>query len=99
MKVELEEIYDRKLVLVRHSLFDLGNRLSGIEMLGADLCAVHDGVAAIQFEGIIQIVQSLLGHLITRVLDPSVCLHQDGGSEILIGVPPIRRTRGGAAGT
>src|SRR5262245_44918077 len=38
-----------------HHLLDLGNGLGRIEMLGAGLGAIHDGVAAIEPEGIFQI--------------------------------------------
>jgi hypothetical protein len=42
---------------VRHSLLDLGNGLSRIEVLRADLGAVHDGVAPVELEGVVEVVQ------------------------------------------
>lgn len=34
-----------------------------------------------------------------RIGDPSVCLHQSGGSKVLVLVPPVRGARGRTAGT
>ena len=66
-------------------------------MLGTDLGAVHDGVATVQLEGVVELGQALLGVVVAAVLDPAVGLHQHGGAEVLVGVPPVRRARGGAA--
>ena len=43
-----------------HHLLDLGDRLGRVQPLGADLGAVHDGVAAIELERILEIVEPLL---------------------------------------
>jgi len=83
---------------VGHSLLDLRNGLSGIEVLRADLCAVHDGVATVELEGIVEVVQSLRRHLVTGILDPPIGLHQNGRSQVLVGVPPIGGAGGRAAG-
>merc|ERR1712183_1121253 len=76
-------------------LLDLGDGLSGVETLGAG----HDGVASVDGEGVPQLVQpgSLL--LIPGINDPAVCLHQDCRSQVLVTIPPVGRTGGGAAGT
>src|SRR5699024_5651266 len=42
----------------QHHLLDLGNRLGRIQPLGAGVGAVHDGVAAIQTERILEVVQA-----------------------------------------
>ena len=81
-----------------HSLLDLCNGLTGIEMLRANLGAVHDGVAPVELEGIVEVVQALRRHLVAGILDPSVGLHEDGRSQVLIGVPPVGRTGRRAAG-
>jgi hypothetical protein len=83
---------------VRHSLLDLGNGLSRIEVLRADLGAVHDGVAPVELEGVVEVVQPLRRHLVAGILDPPVGLHQNGRSQVLVGVPPVGRTGSRAAG-
>ena len=79
-------------------MLDLVNRATRIEVLGTSVGAVHDSVAAIELVGVIQTLQTLLGHLVSRVGDPSVGLLQDGGSEVLVAVPPVGGAGGGAAG-
>ena len=44
---------------LRNSLLDLSNGSARVQALGACLGAVHDGVAAVQLEGIVQMVKSL----------------------------------------
>lgn len=68
-------------------------------MLGADLGTVHNGMATVKLKRVVQIVQTLLRLVITRILNPSVCLHQNRGSQILVGVPPVTGARSGTAGT
>lgn len=82
----------------REQLLDLGDGTAGIEPLGAGARAVHDRVAPVDAEGVLQLVQTLGGVLVTRVDDPAVGLHQHGGAQVLLGVPPVRGARGGAAG-
>lgn len=79
-------------------MLDLVNGATRIEVLGASVGAVHDSVAAIELVGVVQTLQTLLGHLVSRVGDPSVGLLQDGGSEVLVAVPPVGGAGGGAAG-
>lgn len=66
-------------------------------MLGTDLGAVHDGVATVQLEGIVELGQTFLGVIVAAVLDPPIGLHEDRRAEVLVGVPPVRRTGGRAA--
>jgi hypothetical protein len=80
------------------SLLDMGNRLAGIQVLGTDLGAIHDCMAAIQFKGIVQLGQTLLGFAIATVFNPSIGLHQNGGTQILVGVPPVTGTTRRATG-
>src|SRR5690242_19560395 len=42
---------------LKHHLLDLGDGLRRIEVLRAGLAAIHDGVAAIQAEGIVELVE------------------------------------------
>lgn len=67
-------------------------------MLRADRGAVHDRVAFVELEGVIQLLQTSDTVRISAVRDPTVGLEEDGRPEILLTVPPIRRTGGGAAG-
>lgn len=67
-------------------------------MLRTGLRAVHDRMASVDRERILQVVQSLLGGLVTRVDHPSVGLHQSGRTQVLVAVPPVGRARGRAAG-
>src|SRR4051794_10848875 len=53
-----------------HVLLDLGDRLRRIEVFWTGLRAVHDGVAAIEAERILEIVEPLAGGLVARVHDP-----------------------------
>mmetsp|Transcript_21459 Transcript_21459/g.31583 ORF Transcript_21459/g.31583 Transcript_21459/m.31583 type:complete len:99 (+) Transcript_21459:189-485(+) len=65
-------------------LLDMRNGLTRIQMLGTNLGTIHDGVTPIQLEGIIELLQSLLRMGISRIFDPTVCLHQDSRSQIRI---------------
>jgi hypothetical protein len=60
-------------------------------MLGAYLCTVHDGMASIQLEGIVQLCQTFVSGSISGILNPTIGLHEHGGSQILVGIPPVGR--------
>ena len=66
-------------------------------MLGTDLGAVHDGMTPVELEGIVELGETFLGMIVTRVLNPPIGLHKDGRSEVLVGIPPVRRARRRAA--
>lgn len=85
--------------LMRQLLLDLGNGFTRVQVFGADLGTVHDRMASIKLECIVQFRQSLLGRAIPRVFDPTVCLHQNRRSQVLVGIPPITWTRRRAAST
>ena len=55
-------------------LLDLGDGLGWVQALGAGAGAIHDGVAAIQTERIIQPVKTLAGVLIPAIGNPAVRL-------------------------
>src|SRR5690606_16632989 len=80
-----------------HELLDLRDCLGGVEPLRAGLRTVHDGVAAIEAERILEVVEALARHLIAGVRDPAVSLQQDGRAEVTLAVPPVARARGLAA--
>lgn len=54
-----------------YPLLDGADGLARVEALGAGLGAVHDRVAAVQLEGIVQLRQTLGGALVATVLNPS----------------------------
>src|SRR3546814_682864 len=61
-----------------HQLLDLADRLGRIETLRARLGAVHDRVAAVEPEGVLEIIEAFAGHLVAAVGDPAVSLEQYG---------------------
>src|ERR1700745_2010322 len=77
---------------------ELGDRLGGIETLRTGLGAIHDGVAAVEPERVLEIVEALAGGLVAGVLDPARRLQQRRGAEETCAVPPVARARGRAAG-
>src|ERR1700694_5455991 len=81
-----------------HLQLEFGDGLGRIEALRAGLGAVQDGVATIEPERILEIVEPLAGGFIAAVLDPAVRLQQRGRAEITLAVPPIARARGRTAG-
>src|SRR5690606_3710537 len=72
-----------------HHLLDLRDRLGGVQPLGAGLGAVHDRVAAVELERILEVVEPLRRRLVAAVDEPAIGLQQDGGTEIFLAVPPI----------
>src|ERR1700731_4598554 len=76
---------------------EFGDGLGGVEALRAGLGAVHDGVAAVKAERILEIVEALSGRLVPAVLEPAVSLKQRGGPKETLAVPPIARAGGRAA--
>lgn len=93
----MQRIFSPPLVGSQH-LLNLRNRTSRVQALGASSRAVEDSVAAVHAHAVIQSVLSLGGVLVTRVGQPAVGLEENGRAEILLAVPPVRGTRGRAAG-
>src|SRR6516225_4295200 len=77
---------------------ELSDRFRRVETLRARLGAVHDGVAAVEPERILEIVEPFAGGFIARILDPARSLQERGRSEEALAVPPIARAGGRAAG-
>jgi hypothetical protein len=55
-------------------------------------------MAAIETEGIFQIVQTLAGFLVAAIDQPAIGLQQRRRSQIAFGIPPIAGARGRTAG-
>mmetsp|Transcript_51786 Transcript_51786/g.144705 ORF Transcript_51786/g.144705 Transcript_51786/m.144705 type:complete len:271 (+) Transcript_51786:230-1042(+) len=68
--------------------------LRRVQALGATVGAIHDAMASVELHGVVDPRQALLRVLVPRVCDPAVRLHQNGGSQVVLGVPPV----GGAGG-
>ena len=80
-----------------HVLLDLSNGLTRVQVLGASPGAVHNGVASVKREGVLELLSSLLTKVITGISHPSVSLHENGRSKVLILVPPVGWAGCGAA--
>src|SRR5690349_12228253 len=80
-------------------LLDGADRLSRIEAFRARAGAVHDRVAAVEPERILESIQPLAGGFVAGIRDPAVRLQQDRRPQELLAVPPVARASGGAAET
>src|SRR5215472_10243179 len=76
---------------------DLGDGFGWIEVFRAGAGAVHDRVAAIEPERVLEIVEPLAGFFVAAVCDPAIGLQQHRWAEVALAVPPIARTRSRAA--
>src|SRR5271165_1598774 len=81
-----------------HHPLDVRDCLGGVEVFGAGLGAVHDGVAAVEPERVLEIVEPLALRLVARVDEPAIGLEEDRGPKVTVAVPPVTRAGGGAAG-
>src|SRR3546814_16284256 len=83
----------------QHQLLDLADRLGRVQALRAGPGAVHDRVAAVELERILEVVQARDGVLVSAVDAPAVGLQQDRRAGVAVAVPPVPRAREGAAET
>src|SRR5215211_220080 len=81
-----------------HHLLDLRDGLGGVEALWAGVGAIHDRVATIEPERIVQGVEPLARRLVARVDEPAIGLEQRRRAEEAVAVPPVARAGRGAAG-
>ena len=79
---------------LREHLFSLSDCLSWIQTFWASLRAIHDGMTAIQFERVIEIIQTCILRFVTTIYQPSIGGEQGGRPQVLVAIPPIT----GAAG-
>ena len=85
-------------LMSRHHLLDLRNRTRRVQTLGAGSRAVQDGVAPVHAHAVVE-RRLALGRLqVTRIGQPPVRLEENGGSEVLLAVPPVRGAGRRAAG-
>src|SRR5262249_10883098 len=81
-----------------HLTLERSDRCRRVQPLGAGLGAVENGVAAIEAERVLEIVEPLAGPLVAGVLDPAIGLEQNGRPKIAVAVPPVGRASRRAAG-
>mmetsp|Transcript_64043 Transcript_64043/g.208959 ORF Transcript_64043/g.208959 Transcript_64043/m.208959 type:complete len:249 (+) Transcript_64043:71-817(+) len=78
--------------------FEVDDGLGRVQALGAASGAIHNAVAAVQLHGVVNPGQALLCELVAGVGDPAIGLQEDGGAQVVLGVPPVGGARGLAAG-
>ena len=66
----------RILVDRHHRGLDVSDGLRRIEPFGAGVRTVHDGMAAVELEGVIERLESLLGSAIAGVFQPALGLKE-----------------------
>ena len=64
-----------------HLHLEFRDGLGGVETLRARLGAVHDGVAAVEAERILEVVETFAGGFVTGILDPAGGLKKGGRAE------------------
>lgn len=80
-------------------LLNLSNSQTWVQALRTSPRTVHDGVTSVQGHGVLQHLFSDLASLVSGVNQPSVCLHQNGRTQVLLLVPPVGWTRGRTTST
>ena len=61
-------------------LLDVLDVLSRVEALGAGVGAVEDGLAAVELERIVKLLETVGGVTVTAISNPAVSLHEDSGA-------------------
>lgn len=79
--------------------FDALDLLCWVQTLRACICAVHNCVAPVELELIVDSIEPLLGILITTVSYPSVSVKQGSRAQIRLRIPPIARAGSATAST
>src|SRR5262245_21605152 len=70
-------------------LLDLADRLRRVETLRAGVGAVHDRVATVETERILEVVEPLARRLVAAVGEPAIGLQQRGRTQEAIRIPPV----------
>ena len=60
-----------------------------VQTLGTCQGAEADLVALTKLHVSTELLEAFVGILITRVNDPSVCLHKDSGTKVVLRMPPV----------
>jgi len=85
-------------IVVSIELFKVVQGSSGVEALGASQRAHTNLVALTQLHVSSELFESLISVLIARVNNPSVGLHEHGGAQVVLRMPPVREASRLAAG-
>ena len=75
--------------MLNHLLFDFSNCLGRIEAFRAGFRAVHDRMATIQAERVLELFEAAFLGRIACVTEPAPSLDQHSRAEEFIGIPPI----------
>src|ERR1700745_2809752 len=78
----------------RHHFLRVGDCARRVECLWTGPGAVHDRMAAIEAERVLEPIEALAGALIAAVGKPAVRLQQDRWTEITVRIPPVARACG-----
>jgi hypothetical protein len=70
-----------------------------METRGARTRTVKDCVTTVQAHLVLKFLLTVSCVGVTRVGNPTVSLHECGGAEVFVLVPPVGRTGGGTTGT
>jgi len=97
MRMRGKAIYPSQYPFRQHHL-DMPDGARGIQAFGADLGAIHDGMATEKFIRIFEVVQTLAGGLIAAVRQKPQGLEQSRRPQKFVRIPPERRARSGATG-
>ena len=74
-----------------HHLLDLADRLGRVQVFRAGAGAVHDGVAAVEAERVLEVVEAFAGGFVAAVDQPAVGLQQDRRAKELVRIPPPKK--------
>ena len=69
---------------VHHQLLNLSDGFGRVQPFRAGLGAVHDGVAAVELERVLDIIEPVAGCFVPAVDDPAVGMQQDGGAKVTL---------------
>jgi len=85
--------------VLQHDLLDARNSFAWVEPLRTSLGAVEYCVATVKRILALHHVHALQQRLVARIDHPTIRLHQDGWTQVLVTVPPIAWATGRAACT
>ena len=81
--------HNKSILSLGQHLLGLGDGLRRVQTLRAGLRAIHDRMAAIQAERVLEFVEALTGCLVARVDEPAIGREQRGRAQVAIAVPPV----------
>src|SRR5438034_421590 len=82
---------------LKDGFLDQRDCFSGVESLGASARAVHDCMAAVKSERVMESIEPLIGGLVPAVHDPAIGLQEHRRTEVAVAGPPPTRAATGTA--